>query len=102
MMNADLYFRGLRMRGGESSTVFPNRTASKLGATRLFVLLVFLSGLMARDLAAANTPPTIGSIPNQTTVVDQPTHAIQLPINDAETAKVDLKMTATSSEVALT
>ena len=98
MMNADLYFRGLRMRGGESSTVFPNRTASKLGATRLFVLLVFLSGLMARDLAAANTPPTIGSIPNQTTVVDQPTHAIQLPINDAETAKVDLKMTATSSD----
>ncbi len=58
--------------------------------TDTFVLTVVAPG--------ANQPPTIGTIPNQTTIIDQPTYPFLLVIDDPETAKVDLRMTATSSD----
>src|SRR3954466_2128451 len=53
---------------------------------------------LALTAAAANTPPTIGAIPNQSVFVDEPTEPIQLSLGDAETAELDLQLSGATSD----
>ncbi len=52
-------------------------------------------------VTAANTPPTISAIPNQSTAEDTPTGAIPFTVGDAETAAGSLTVTASSSNTTL-
>ena len=47
---------------------------------------------------AGNTPPTIGAIPDQSVIEDQPTDACLLNLNDAETPVPYLQLTGASSD----
>ncbi len=52
-------------------------------------------------VGAANSPPTIGPIPDQTVVEDQPTHAYQLALDDLETPVPNLQLSRASSDTTL-
>ena len=52
-------------------------------------------------VTAANTPPTISAIPNQSTPEDTPTGAIAFTVGDSETAAGSLTVTASSSNTTL-
>jgi subtilisin-like proprotein convertase family protein len=59
------------------------------------LILSFGFVLIAR---AGNTPPTIGAIPDQSVIEDQPTDACLLNLNDAETPVPYLQLTGASSD----
>jgi subtilisin-like proprotein convertase family protein len=66
-------------------------------ALKCLLAVIGCTGL-ARTLDAANTPPTIGPIPNQTVIEDQPTPAFRLTLNDAETPELYLQLSGASSD----
>jgi len=67
--------------------------------TVLLTASVLLAGSLAVE--AANQPPTISSIPSQTTSEDTPTPAIPFTVGDAETPATNLVVTGTSSNPTL-
>ncbi len=73
------------------TTITVNVSDGELSTNRTFLLTV----------TPPNTAPTIGAMANQTVYLDQPTLAIALPINDAETPRVNLMMTGASSDTNL-
>ena len=81
------------------------KSDSKLGiglklaaATTQIVILGFV---LIAHAVAANTPPTIGAITNQSVIEDQPTPAYMLALNDAETPVPYLQLSGASSDPAV-
>lgn len=74
------------------------RQASGIGNSRIDDLLV---GTSFSDVAGANSPPTISSIPSQRTAANTPSPAVAFTVGDTETPAGDLTLSAESSNPTL-
>ena len=90
---------------GANRTVTITPAASESGSSTITITVDDGADNISTDflvtVAAANTPPTISAIPNQTTPEDTPTGAIAFTVGDAETAAGSLTVTAVSSNTTL-
>jgi hypothetical protein len=79
------------------------RNTTKSMATALkkltsLILLTLTAAVLGESAAnAANTPPNIGTIPDQTVIEDQPTDAWQFVLSDAETSARNLQLSGATT-----
>ena len=92
----DLYKPNFTKHTGRAGAVACQPFSHLIRAVLVAGVLAVVCGSEAAS--AANQPPTIGPIADQVVVVDQPTHALHLTLNDPETTALDLVMSAASSD----
>jgi hypothetical protein len=68
--------------------------------TSLILITLTAPLLVASTASAANAQPTIGTIPDQTVIEDQPTDACQLLPSDVETSATNLQLSGATSNPA--
>ena len=101
--NANFVFGG----SGASRNVKITPAADQTGSAQITISVsdgvntTSTSFTLTVQQAAANTPPTISAIPDQSGYSDSPTAAIPFAVDDAETAAASLTLSATSSDTTL-
>ena len=100
VQNASITFGG----SGEDRTVTITPEPNQSGTSTITITVDDGTTTVSTDfdlVVAANTPPTISAIANQSTAQDTPTGAIAFTVGDAETAAGSLTVTASSSNTTL-
>ena len=86
------------VRNTNLTRVHPRRTGLMF---LTFLIANFTLLALSSGSAASNSPPTIQGIPDQTVLIDHPTVAVQLGLDDLETPIPNLLMTGRSSNRAV-